>query len=42
MYTLYFIVVMLAPAAMLIVGLKWKISPPPYRFKGLAYRADTE
>ena len=28
MYTLYFIVVMLAPAAMLIVGLKWTISPP--------------
>ncbi|MCI9654983.1 MAG: SdpI family protein [Lawsonibacter sp.] len=40
MYTLYFIVVMLAPAAMLIVGLKWKISPPPYRFKGLAYSTE--
>ena len=38
MYELYFAVVMLAPAAMLIVGLMWKISPPPYRSKGLAYR----
>ncbi len=36
MYTLYFIVVMLAPAAMVIVGLMWKISPPPYQSKGLA------
>ena len=31
MYTLYFIVVMLAPVAMVIVGLIWKISPPPYQ-----------
>ncbi len=40
MYTLYFIVVMLAPAAMLIVGLMWKISPPPYQSKGLAYSTE--
>lgn len=37
MYTLYFIVVMLAPAAMLLVGLLWKIFPPPYQSRGLAY-----
>ena len=40
MYELYFAVVMLAPAAMLIVGLMWKISPPPYRSKGLAYSTE--
>lgn len=40
MYTLYFIVVMLAPAAMLIVGLMWKISPPPYQSKSLAYSTE--
>ena len=31
---------MLAPAAMLIVGLMWKISPPPYQSKGLAYSTE--
>ncbi len=36
----YFIVVMLAPTAMLIVGLMWKISPPPYQSKGLAYSTE--
>lgn len=40
MYELYFAVVMLAPAAMLIVGLLWKISPPPYQSKGLAYSTE--
>ena len=40
MYPFYFIVVMLAPAAMLIVGLMWKISPPPYQSKGLAYSTE--
>lgn len=40
MYTLYFAVVMLAPAAMLVVGLMWKISPPPYQSKGLAYSTE--
>ncbi|MCI9155509.1 MAG: SdpI family protein [Lawsonibacter sp.] len=40
MYTFYFIVVMLAPAAMLIVGLMWRISPPPYQSKGLAYSTE--
>lgn len=40
MYTFYFIVVMLAPAAMLAVGLMWKISPPPYQSKGLVYSTD--
>ena len=29
MYTFYFAVVMLAPAAMLLVGIWWKLSPPP-------------
>ena len=40
MYMLYFIVVMLTPVAMVIVGLMWKISPPPYQSKGLAYSTE--
>ncbi len=40
MDTLYFIAVLLAPAAMVAVGLLWKISPPPYRSKGLAYSTE--
>jgi len=40
MYTFYFIVVMLAPAAMFAVGLLWKLSPPPYQSKGLAYSTE--
>ena len=40
MYPFYFAVVMLAPAAMVIVGLMWKISPPPYQSKGLAYSTE--
>ena len=40
MYTLYFIDVMLAPVAMVIVVLMWKISPPPYQSKGLAYSTE--
>lgn len=40
MYKFYFIVVMLAPAAMFLVGLLWKISPPPYQSKGLAYSTE--
>lgn len=40
MYIFYFALVMLSPAAMLIVGLMWKISPPPYQAKGLAYSTE--
>lgn len=40
MYPFYFVVVMLAPTAMLVVGLMWKISPPPYQSKGLAYSTE--
>lgn len=40
MYPFYFAVVMLAPAAMLLVGLLWKIFPPPYQSKGLAYSTE--
>ena len=40
MYIFYFALVMLAPAAMVIVGLMWKISPPPYQSKGLAYSTE--
>lgn len=40
MYTFYFIIVMLAPVAMLLVGIWWKISPPPYQAKGLAYSTE--
>ena len=40
MYKLYFLVVMLAPIAMLAVGLMWSISPPRYQSKGLAYSTE--
>lgn len=40
MYTLYFVVVMLAPAAMLFMGIWWKISPPPYQSSGLVYSTE--
>lgn len=40
MYPVYFVVVMLAPAAMLLVGVLWKISPPPYQSNGLAYSTE--
>ena len=40
MYIFYFALVLLAPAAMVIVGLMWKISPPPYQAKGLAYSTE--
>ena len=40
MYIFYFALVMLAPVAMVIVGLMWKISPPPYQAKGLAYSTE--
>jgi len=40
MYTFYFIVVMLAPAAMFAVGLLWKLAPPPYQSKGPAYSTE--
>ena len=31
---------MLPPIAMLAVGIMWKISPPPYQSKGLAYSTE--
>ena len=40
MYIFYFALVMLSPTAMVIVGLMWKISPPPYQSKGLAYSTE--
>lgn len=40
MYIFYFALVMLSPTAMVIVGLMWKISPPPYQAKGLAYSTE--
>ena len=40
MYIFYFALVMLSTAAMVIVGLMWKISPPPYQAKGLAYSTE--
>lgn len=40
MYIFYFALVLLAPAAMVIVGLTWKISPPTYQAKGLAYSTE--
>lgn len=38
METLYCIAALLSPAAMAAVGLLWRISPPAYQGKGLAYR----
>lgn len=40
MYELYFAVVMLSPAALLVIGLMWRISPPPYQSRGLAYSTE--
>lgn len=40
MYTFFFILDMLAPITMLAVGILWKISPPTYQSKGLAYSTD--
>ena len=37
---IYVIAVLLAPAAMLLVGLMWRFSPPPYQKKGLAYSTE--
>lgn len=40
MYKFYFIVVMLAPVAMLFMGIRWKISPPPFQSGGLVYSTE--
>lgn len=40
MQIIYYIVALIAPAAMLLVGLLWHISPPPYQKKGLAYNTE--
>ncbi len=38
MQTLYCIISLLAPIFMLAVGIWWKLSPPKFQGKGLAYR----
>lgn len=38
MDTVYCIISLLAPIAILAVGILWKVSPPPFLAKGLAYR----
>lgn len=40
MEILYKIVVFLAPVGMTLVGLIWRMSPPPYQSKGLAYSTE--
>ena len=40
MSVLYIIADFFAPVVMLIVGLMWQISPPPFRAKGLAYSTE--
>ena len=35
---LYCILALIAPAAILAVGILWKVNPPKFRSKGLAYR----
>ena len=38
MYALNFVLVLLIPVVMLVVGVKWWISPPAYKNGKLAYR----
>lgn len=38
MYYLTFVLVMLTPLALLLVGLRWKLRPPKREGSGLAYR----
>jgi len=38
MYALNFVLVLIAPAVMLIVGLKWWFNPPAFKTGKLAYR----
>lgn len=39
MYIISFIITLLAPVAIFVVGIAWKVSPPPFdRDSGLAYR----
>lgn len=40
MYPLYFILVILAPAAMLAVGTMWRLSPPRFGKKGISYNTE--
>lgn len=39
-YILCFIVVMLPPVAMFLLGLKWRLSPPPFRKKGVTFNTE--
>jgi len=38
MYALNFVLVLLIPVAMLVVGVKWWVSPPAYKTGKIAYR----
>lgn len=40
MSVLYIIADFFAPVVMLMVGLMWRLSPPPFQAKGLAYSTD--
>ena len=40
MYYLSFAFVMLAPIAMLVVGVRWYLKPPEFKAPGLAYRTE--
>lgn len=40
METVYSIIAVLIPAVMLTVGIWWRVSPPKFRAKGLAYSTD--
>jgi len=37
MYPFYFLIVLLSPAAMFLVGLMWRLSPPKHGKTGLTY-----
>lgn len=40
MNLLYLIADFIAPAAMLLVGIWWRLSPPPYQKNGIAYSTE--
>ena len=40
MYALCFVLVMLFPVVMFVLGVKWRLSPPAFKSTGLVYRTE--
>lgn len=40
MYYLCFVLVMIVPVAMFVIGLRWRLKPPPFKTSGLVYRTE--